>query len=113
MADLPTQTIPTVAGDPNYTMRVRLDGRDFGLHFVWNEREERWYLTIRSDQDEILAAGIKLIANRPLLRFYQWDKRLPQGELWAWDLTPNGAPPGLYDMEPGNRVELTYHPVGF
>ncbi len=110
---LPTQTIPTLEGNPNYTMRVRLDGRDFAFHMLWNEREERWYLSIKSTEDELLAMGIKIITNRPLLRFYQWDKRLPQGELWAWDLTNDQSPPGLFDLAPGKRVELSYHPVGF
>ncbi len=114
MADLPTQVIPTLDdGSANYTMRVRLDGRDFNLRMLWNEREERWYLDIKTDADVPLAMGIKIITNRPLTRFYLYDKRLPQGLLMAHDLTNDGSPPGIYDLAPGKRVELTYHPLGF
>lgn len=110
---LPTQTIPTLDdGSANYTMRTRLDGRDFNLHFKWNAREERWYFDILTDAEVPIAMGIKIIANRPLTRFYQWDRRLPPGDLIAWDLTNNGSPPGFYDLAKGKRVELSYHPVG-
>lgn len=106
-----TQTIATTPGRPDYSMRTRLDGRNYQLRFLWNMREERWYFDIISDADELLAAGIKIIANRPLIRFYQWDVRLPPGEFRAVDLSTNGSPPGLFDMGKGLRVELTYYPV--
>jgi hypothetical protein len=110
---LPSQTVLTVPGNPNYTLRTRFDGRDFNLKFLWNEREERWYLDIRTDSDLPIVMGIKLITNRPLLRFYKFDARLPPGELYAWSLTTDESPPGLFELGSGKRVELSYHPVGF
>lgn len=105
------QVIPTVAGNPNYTMRTRLDGRDYLLRFQWNQREERWYFDIFADTNEPLAVGIKIIPNRPLLRFYQWDQRLPPGEFVANIDIADDSPPGLYEMAIGERCELTYFPV--
>jgi hypothetical protein len=103
--------IPTVAGVPYYTMRTRLDGREYNLRFAYNERSDRWHLDIATDADEPLVSGIKLICNWPLLRFFKWDRRLPPGELRVMDLSPDGSPPGLYDLEIGRRCELTYFPV--
>lgn len=102
------------SGDSNYTMRTRLDGRDFNLRFLWNEREERWYMDILSDADVPLAMGIKIVTNRPLIRYYKWDSRLPQGELWAIDLSSiAGEPPGFNELGKGQRVELSYQQAGF
>lgn len=106
-----TLTIPTVAGEPYYTLRTRLDGREYNFRFAWNERETRWYMDVLTTAGEPLAVGIKLVANWPLLRFYQWDDRLPPGELVVVDLAGDGSPPGLYDLAIGSRCELTYVPT--
>lgn len=106
------QLIPTSQDVPDYTLRTRLEGSDYNLRFMWNQREERWYMTISTDAGELLAAGVKIIPNWPLLRYYQWDRRLPQGTLMAMDLTNDGSPPGLSDFAIDKRVTLTYFPVG-
>jgi len=103
--------IPTRVGLPDYSMRTSLDGRDFNLRFVWNMREERWYMDIRTDIDEPLALGVKIVSNWPLLRGAEFDLRLPQGMFVAIDATNDGSPPGLYDFGIGKRVELSYSPV--
>ena len=101
--------IPTLEGVPDYTMRTRFDGRDFNMRFLWNERIERWSMSI-FDADQVpLAVGIVIITNRPLTRYYRWNAAMPQGDLTAWDLSnPAGEPPGLYEMAIGRRVELAY-----
>jgi hypothetical protein len=111
MATTTWLTIPTQGGVPYYTITIKLDGREFGLRFAWNQREERWYMDIRDDTGEALAVGVKVIANWPLLRGSQFDTRLPPGVFMAFDLTQDGSPPGFYDLEPGRRVELSYLPV--
>lgn len=103
--------IPTTQGTPFYTLRTRLDGREYILHFAWNQREERWYLTIADQEDVSLVAGLKLITNHPLLRFYQANPEVPPGELVVHDLTNDGTPPGLDDLGIGLRCELTYYAV--
>ena len=103
--------IPTKAGVPYYSMRTSLDGRDFNLRFAWNQREERWYMDIRSDIDEPLALGLKLVTNVSLLRAMAFDPRLPPGLLMAMDMTLDQSPPGYYDLEIGKRVQLVYDPT--
>jgi hypothetical protein len=104
-------TIPTTLGEPYYTQTTRLDGRDYILHFAYNQRTDRWYLSLHDDENVPLIAGLKLVANWPLLRHYQWDERVPPGELTVADLTGDGTPPGLDDLGPGRRCELVYRPA--
>lgn len=101
--------IPTIPGRPYYTARTKMDGREYTLRFAWNERAERWSLDIL-DADEVpLVCSIRLVSNWPLLRYYQWDTRLPPGELMVVDLSLEKTPPGLYELGIGLRCELTYY----
>jgi hypothetical protein len=93
-------------------MRTRLDGRDFNLRFLWNQRVDRWSLDINDAEGAPLAVGIRIVSNLSLLDYYQWNPALPPGQLIAHDLSRNNAPPpGFYEMAVGRRVELTYHAV--
>lgn len=110
MADpviIPTDT----TGRAYYTQRTRLDGREFTLRFAWNQREERWYLSVLDSEEVLLVAGIKLVCNWPLLRYAQWDKRVPPGDLRVSALSANDSPPGFEDLGEGLRCELVYQPV--
>lgn len=92
-------------GLSDWTQRTLLDGREYVLRFVWNTREERWYMTI-SDQDEVvIAAGIKVVADWPLNRLLTSDAA-PPGRLIAVDTSGSGEAPGLTDL--GQRVLLAY-----
>lgn len=101
------QVIPTFAV-PDYLARTRLDGREFLFRFLWSEREGRWTFDLYDDAEALILAGVRVVANWPLLRFYKHDPRVPQGDLRAIDLTPDGTPPGFKDLGIGRRCELTY-----
>jgi hypothetical protein len=102
--------IPTLAS-PYYKQRTRLDGVDYNLRFAWNERIARWHLDIYDDADGIICAGLKLITNVSLLRFYQWDPRMPPGDLRVMTLSPDESPPGLNELGEGLRCQLIYFPM--
>lgn len=106
----PSQSIPTLP-IPYYTQRTRLDGKDYNLHFAYNERMDRWSLDIFSDDDRPLVLGIRIVANWSLIRFYQYNKDLPPGELMAIDLSGDGSPPGFNELGFDKRVVLTYFPL--
>ncbi len=106
-----TQLVPTSPGVAYYTQRSRLDGRDYLLRFAWNQREERWYLSLFDDEESPLVQSIKLVCNWPILRHYRSDPRVPPGELMAMDLTGNNTPPGFEELGEGLRVELLYFPI--
>jgi len=94
-------------GEPLYTQRVRLEGKDYVFKLDWSLREERFYLSIFDLDNVPIKVGIKVVPNWPLLRRHR-TARLPPGELFAFDLanTDSPAPPTLEDF--GTRVQLYY-----
>lgn len=106
MSNVPS-LIPT-RDDPYYQQRTRLEGRDYVLSFAFNEREQRWYLTLADEAESPIATGIKLVANWPLLRPYRYDPRTPLGELTVSDISGDSSPPTLLELGEGKRCELLY-----
>jgi hypothetical protein len=102
-----TLHIPTSA-DPYYRQKTKLEGRDFILAFSYNERIERWYLSIYDEEETPLRLGIKLITNWPLLRHYHFDPRMPPGELMAVASDGSREPATLLELGEGKRVRLLY-----
>jgi hypothetical protein len=103
-----TILIPNVVDAAYSSQKLRLEGRDYRFDFAYNQREDRWYLSIYDDEDDPLVTGLKIITSFPLLRRYQADPRVPPGELMAISLTGDDSPPGFSDFGVGRRVELTY-----
>lgn len=99
--------IPT-REDPYYQQRTRLEGRDYVLTFAYNEREERWYLSIADEAESPIATGIKLISNWPFLDAYRFDPRCPPGQLNVSDISGDGSPPTQLELGEGKRCELLY-----
>jgi hypothetical protein len=90
---------------PFYTQRTVLDGITYILSFEWNEREERWYLSLADSAGVTIVSGIKVVANYPL-NYLLTDPRAPGGILYALDISGTGQDPGLNDL--GRRVTLMY-----
>jgi hypothetical protein len=103
MADL---EIPVALDVPLYNERVTLDGKEYLLAFDYSERENRWYLSVSDVNEKLLASGIKLVSNWPLLD-QKADPGLPPGVLFAFDpLELEGDAPGFQDL--GRGVTLIY-----
>jgi len=100
-------TIPTT-NDSFQRMTVRLDGRDYVLTLLYNQREESWYLSIGDDESVPLLSGLKLQANWPLLWRHRYNTSLPPGELMVTSTT-DSVSPTLSDLGEGKRCELTYY----
>lgn len=100
--------IPTIPEEPYYRQKTNLEGREFLLSFSYNQRIDRWYLSIYDEEETPLLLGLKLVANWPLLRHYRYDTRLPPGELMALTTDGSTAPPTLTELGPGRRAELVY-----
>ncbi len=101
-----TVQIDTLQNHPSYEQETELDGAIYRLLFRWNEREEKWYLTIKTvDGDVILST--KIVSNWPLLRTLVHPSR-PPGELVAVDVSGElGTDAGLTEL--GGRVLLLYY----
>lgn len=101
------RTVST-ADDAYTSQRTRLDGRDYLLRFAYNEREERWYLSLYDEDELPVLQGLKLVANHPLLKAYRSNPDVPPGELVVADLTGDNSPPTLDELGEGRRCELLY-----
>lgn len=102
--------VPVFPGEPLYNERVRLEGRDYIFRFDWSNREGRFYMSIKDQDETPILLGLKVIANWGLIMRHHADPRVPPGELIALDLESGGTPPGLRDF--GTRVRLFYYASG-
>lgn len=108
------QLIPTSTELADYRQVTNLDGRDYVLRFLYNTREDRWYLYLYDQDESPIVGGIKIVAEIDLLQRVT-DPRRPPGILIARDLTASDdAPkiesedPGLNDLGQDGRVKLLY-----
>lgn len=97
--------IPTSPDAPFYSQTSQLEGVDYGLVFVYNQRENAYYLSIETIEGEALVKGIKLVCSVPLTEHLR-DARLPPGVLLVTSSDANTDPPGLGEL--GERCQLTY-----
>jgi hypothetical protein len=100
--------INILAGDrrPHITQRFTLDGRDYQLTLTWNQRQEKWYLSVADSDGTRLQGQVLVVADFPLLRLLNADAR-PLGVLMALDTSGQGLDPHLRDFENG-RVQMWY-----
>lgn len=111
-----SQIIDTSIELNDYRQVTTLDGRDYVLRFLFNEREDKWYLSVADESDVSIVHGIKIVPLVSLLRKVT-DARRPPGVLMARDMTGADVDfsagekivdldPGLNDL--GGRVLLFY-----
>lgn len=101
------QIIPVALDNPLWRQRITLDGVNYIMRFDYNQREERWYMSLYSDAGAALALGVKVVCNFPLLMRYAGREGYPQGMIVAIDLSgERGRSPTLAEL--GRRVKLHY-----
>jgi hypothetical protein len=105
----PLEIIIPPDGYPFFSLNTTLDGVKYELGFKYAAREDRWYLTVLDLGGRVLVAGVKILADWPLLRLSQHVQGIPPGNLLAQDYSGLGEPPGRYDW--GVRVHLLYFPL--
>ena len=88
--------IRTPTNDSNYEFVVALDGVDYILRLLWNDRAGRWFMTVRDSSGIDLITARKLCANMP---FAAHDLVGPAGQLWTLCVSPED--PGLRDLGEG------------
>lgn len=96
---------------PNFTIDVVLDAVSYNLEFRFNTRDKFWYLTVRDETDDVIAASLKLVIDHPLGARIT-DPRWPPGALLAQDTSGQRRDP-TYDAatkrgDLGDRVILLY-----
>lgn len=103
-----SQTIPTLLDEPFYTIRARLEDRDYTLKFRYSTRQARYYLSIYDEDETPLVVGLKLVTNLALLRFYHHRPNMPPGELMVTCMTADVRPPEFGELGADQRCQLTY-----
>jgi hypothetical protein len=111
-----TEIVPTQPRNPNYSQRTRLDGRDYLLRFLYNDRDCRWSISIALDDGTPILSGRRIVAGVDLLTGVS-DSRKPPGRLVAIDLPAYGdtqqtpRDPSFGDLGRPERVRLAYFGV--
>jgi hypothetical protein len=82
-------TIPTYQQvSSRYVVDVDLNGIMYSLQFLWNTRDNAWYMDIYL-QDTVVLSGIKIVPNYALLYQYQGTPNIPAGEFFVVDTDEN------------------------
>ncbi len=95
-------------GNGHYRQSTPLDGQIFVLHFSFNTRDGKWYLSVHDSEDVPISGcvGRKLVQNYPVLqRSVSADR--PAGALLVVS-SSSAQDPGLLDL--GNGTKLSYIP---
>lgn len=102
--------IPFPTG-PAWSQRVQIQGVTYTLQARWNDRAGAWTLDIGTREGDLIARGVRLVADYPLLASTV-DARLPSGELFV--VSASGEPaqndPGRNDFEDG-EMRLVFFPL--
>jgi len=105
--------IPLRSELDHFEEQVLLDGVTFDLFFIWNERDEAWYMsifdpTVVADEDGArtpIIGCIPIHVGQMLLNEFS-DRRRPLGDIVAVDTSNEDLDPGQRDL--GERVILLY-----
>ena len=74
------QRIPNTPGLPYYDFDIELDSVEYRLEFMFNGRDESWYMSIYSSDDLPMRVGIKVVNNWVLTRTWKNENKMP-GEI--------------------------------
>jgi hypothetical protein len=85
---------------------IELAGDVFTLDIRYNDRDQRYYLSVLDEDDAIIASSVKIVRDTLLLETVI-DSRRPKGEFLAVD-TGARAEPTLGTL--GNGVDLIFVP---
>ncbi len=72
-----------------YVIDIELNGTMFSLHFLWNTREEFWYMNIFSAEGDPVITGIKIVPKYALLEQFKAVPGLPEGDFFVVDNDQN------------------------
>lgn len=92
----------------SFSVSVTLDKISYILAFDYNYRNESWYVTICTNEFDVIAASVLITAHLPLFYAYN-DPRLPQGKLYVEDTTGKSSNPKFNSF--GDTHFLAYESV--
>lgn len=89
---------------PEWSQKVRLDGKSYKLRVRWNTSSEAWSVDVLTSGSVLIVSGLRIVRGQALLRQLQ-DARLPSGDLFAYD---TGARTDEYLDFTEGRAKLAY-----
>lgn len=103
--------IPTSPDDPFYSQTSELNGVDYLLVFLYNQREGAYYLSLKTEDGVEIVSGLKLVCNTPLLAYHR-SANTPPGELMVLSsVETDESPPDVGELGPDRRCLLYYLPT--
>ena len=71
-----------IKNNPNHTLVIELESIIYKLGFQYNVEGAFWAMTIWDEDDNLIIAGIKIVANYPLLSSHK-GASLPGGDFYC------------------------------
>jgi len=97
--------VPLSSVNSNQVQVTALDGVDFIIRVLWNERSGRHFMTVRDAANNDLITARKLVADIPWAQHDNVDG-VPAGQLWTRRPDGTGVDPGLRELN--ENVFLMY-----
>lgn len=88
-----------------YEFSVPLDGIIFNFEFCWNERAERFFISIFDSEKNLIIASVPAVLKIPLFYGIK-EKKLPKGKLIFIDTTNSLKKHNFEDF--GTKIKLLY-----
>lgn len=99
------QVIPFTPSNPFDEFDTQLGSETCRIVQRWNDRDEAWYFDLFTLEDELIAAGIKIVLGVPLGRRVQ-HPIFQKGLIVAIDRSAQARDPGFDEL--GARVKVCY-----
>lgn len=97
--------IPIDSQQTDHEFSIELERVVYLLRFQFNFRANRWTMTVKAENGDVLVAGVPLVVNWPLLnRFRKTD--LPPGTFFVMDSSGNDSEPT--ELSFGSTHKLLY-----
>ena len=77
--------LPISNTDANYRFKTRIEGVDYTFRFRYGRREDSWFMDIRSSEDVLILAGIRVVVGIDLTQSFK-HLPIPQGPILVENL---------------------------
>lgn len=97
--------IPLTSDFSSVQFQTILELQVYGFKFEWNQRYERWSMSLYDSNDQPLIQAVPVMSGPDVLEQYVYDG-MPPGKLVFADTSGENIDPGRQDL--GDRVRLFY-----
>ena len=95
--------LPTRYDLPDYEYSIELDGEVYLLEYYFNQRDDRWFLSIKQEDGTYILAGLPVISGWLLTERFQMEEK-PAGDVLPMDFEGGIEYPRRGDLSEGVQV---------